>query len=147
MMPPSTPPMAPLYVNLLQNRDSRITGPKEEPNPAHAFSTRFMMACAPEPLLDAMKNAITATITTMTVSYTHLADGLQDTMVVQPDTVVMDKAPQTDAFTENDFDHYGEAEAQNYINQQHAQPVSYTHLSIRRRRRNRRKHRSQKQNR
>lgn len=49
-------------------------------------------------------------------------------MVVQPDTVVMDKAPQTDAFTENDFDHYGEAEAQNYINQQHAQQGAYENV-------------------
>ena len=58
-------------------------------------------------------------------AFDQTADGLQDTMVVQPDTVVMDKAPQTDAFTENDFDHYGEAEAQNYINQQHAQQGAY----------------------
>ena len=61
-------------------------------------------------------------------AFGQAADGLQDTMVVQPDTVVMDKAPQTDAFTENDFDHYGEAEAQNYINQQHAQQGAYENV-------------------
>ena len=61
-------------------------------------------------------------------AFDQAADGLQDTMVVQPDTVVMDKAPQTDAFTENDFDHYGEAEAQNYINQQHAQQGAYENV-------------------
>ena len=61
-------------------------------------------------------------------AFDQTADGLQDTMVVQPDTVVMDKAPQTDAFTENDFDHYGEAEAQNYINQQHAQQGAYENV-------------------
>ena len=54
-------------------------------------------------------------------AFDQAAGGLQDTMVVQPNTVVMEKAPQADAFAENDFDHYGEAEAQNYINQQHAQ--------------------------
>lgn len=61
-------------------------------------------------------------------AFDQAADGLQDTMVVQPDTVVMDKAPQTDAFAENDFDHYGEAEAQNYINQQHAQQGAYENV-------------------
>ena len=61
-------------------------------------------------------------------AFGQAADGLQDTMVVQPDTVVMDKAPQTDAFAENDFDHYGEAEAQNYINQQHAQQGAYENV-------------------
>ena len=61
-------------------------------------------------------------------AFDQTADGLQDTMVVQPDTVVMDKAPQTDAFTENDFEHYGEAEAQNYINQQHAQQGAYENV-------------------
>ena len=53
-------------------------------------------------------------------AFNQAADGMQDTMVVQPDTIVMDKAAQTDAFAANDFDHYGEAEAQNYINQQQA---------------------------
>lgn len=58
-------------------------------------------------------------------AFDQAAGGLQDTMVVQPNTVVMEKAPQADAFAENDFDHYGEAEAQNYINQQHAQQEAY----------------------
>ena len=58
-------------------------------------------------------------------TFDQAAGGLQDTMVVQPDTVVMEKAPQADAFAANDFDHYGEAEAQNYINQQHGQYGGY----------------------
>lgn len=53
------------------------------------------------------------------------AANLQDTMVVQQDTVVMEPAPQADAFAANDFDNYGAEEAQNYINQQHAQQAAY----------------------
>ena len=51
--------------------------------------------------------------------------GLQDTMVVQPNTMVVEQAPQQDAFAANDFDNYGAEEAQNYINQQHAQQAAY----------------------
>ena len=69
--PPMTPATAPLYVNRLQNRVSSTTGPNAEPNPPHAFSTISIIACAPEPLLDAMKYAITATMSTM-IRPTHM---------------------------------------------------------------------------
>ena len=42
--PVATPATAPLYVNLRQKRDNIIAGPKAEPKPAHAFSTRFIIA-------------------------------------------------------------------------------------------------------
>lgn len=48
------------------------------------------------------------------------ADGLQDTIVAPSNTIVMDKTGYEDEFAANDFDHYGEAEAQDYINQQAA---------------------------
>ena len=52
--PPTTPAIAPRYVKRRQNSDRMTTGPNAEPKPPQAFSTMFMMACAPSPLFVAM---------------------------------------------------------------------------------------------
>ena len=41
-----------------------MVGPKAAPKQPHAFSTRFMIACAPEPFELASRNATSATSTT-----------------------------------------------------------------------------------
>ena len=68
--PQTIPATAPLYVKRFQKSDNRITGPNAAPKSAHALETRFMIACAPSPLLDAMKYATIDTITT-TMRPTH----------------------------------------------------------------------------
>ena len=41
--PTITPAQAPRYVRRFQNSDSITTGPNDEPNHAHAFSTMFII--------------------------------------------------------------------------------------------------------
>ena len=54
--PVMMPAVAPVKVNLLQNRLSRIAGPNAAPNTPHALDTRFIMV--PLPGFDAIKRAI-----------------------------------------------------------------------------------------
>ena len=65
--PTIMPASEPLYVRRFQNSERITTGPNAAPKSAHAFDTIFITACAPEPLLLAIKNAITETIITTTL--------------------------------------------------------------------------------